>query len=242
VPANVQGATLLSETLSQYSALMLMKRRYGEAKMKRFLRYELDRYLLGRATEAKKEVPLGRVENQAYIHYQKGSLVMYALQDYIGEDAVNRALRRFRDEVAYKGPPYPNATQLIAHLRRETPPALQPIIDDLFESITLFENRAEKATVKEVSRDTFEVTLKVRAQKLKADALGKAQEVPLDDLIDIGVLGKDDRPLYLAKHRVTTPELELRIKVKEQPLRAGIDPFNKLIDRIPDDNVIDVSR
>jgi len=28
--------------------------------------------------------------------------------------------------------------------------------------------------------------------------------------------------------------------VDEQPTRAGIDPYNKLIDRTADDNVIDV--
>ena len=94
VGANVQGATMLSETLAQYSALMVMKRKYGDAKMRRFLKYELDRYLLGRGTEQKKELPLSRVENQPYIHYRKGSLAMYALQDYIGEDAVEPRARR----------------------------------------------------------------------------------------------------------------------------------------------------
>ena len=47
--------------------------------MRRFLSYELDRYLLSRGMERKREVPLVKVENQPYIHYQKGSLVMYAL-------------------------------------------------------------------------------------------------------------------------------------------------------------------
>jgi ABC-2 type transport system permease protein len=28
--------------------------------------------------------------------------------------------------------------------------------------------------------------------------------------------------------------------VDQQPTRAGIDPYNKLIDRIVDDNVVDV--
>jgi len=26
------------------------------------------------------------------------------------------------------------------------------------------------------------------------------------------------------------------------PTRAGIDPYNKLIDRIPDDNIIDIAK
>src|SRR6476619_8517483 len=103
---------------------MLMKQKYGAEKMQRFLRYELDRYLLGRSTEQKKELPLARVENQSYIHYRKGSLVMYALQDYLGEDTVNRAIRSFRDEWAFKGPPYPTTLDFLAKVRAVTPPGL----------------------------------------------------------------------------------------------------------------------
>ena len=46
-----QGSNMMSETLAQYSALMVMKHKYGEEKMQRFLQYEMDRYLLGRSTE-----------------------------------------------------------------------------------------------------------------------------------------------------------------------------------------------
>ena len=95
IGGNVQGSTVMSETLSQYSALMVMKRKYGAEQMRRFLRYELERYLIGRTTERKKELPLALNENQGYIHYNKGSLVMYALQDYLGEDCVNQALANY---------------------------------------------------------------------------------------------------------------------------------------------------
>jgi aminopeptidase N len=54
IGGDVQGSTMLSETLAQYSALMVMKRKYGEAKMQRFLSYDPDRYLLGRASEQQK--------------------------------------------------------------------------------------------------------------------------------------------------------------------------------------------
>ena len=98
---------MLVETLAQYSALMVMKQKYGAAKMQRFLHYELDRYLLGRGTEQKKELPLSRVENQPYIHYHKGSLVMYALQDYIGEDKVNQRDPRVPRRARVQGPAVP---------------------------------------------------------------------------------------------------------------------------------------
>ena len=241
VGGNVQGGTMLVETLAQYSALMVMKHKYGDAKMKKFLAYELDRYLLGRATEQKKELPLSRVENQPYIHYRKGSLVMYALQDYIGEDNVNRALRAFRDEHAFKGPPYPNTTQFLKHLRAVTPADMQYVIDDLFESITLYDNRAVSANAKALPDGRYEVTLKVFAKKMKADELGKEAGVPINDLLEIGVLDEKDEPLLLEKRRIDKEESEITLIVPKKPARAGIDPFNKLIDRKPKDNTVAVT-
>src|SRR5699024_4703566 len=63
----MQGATMLSESLAQYSALMVMKHHYGANKMRRFLKYELDTYLRGRITDRDGETPLGKVAGQTYI-------------------------------------------------------------------------------------------------------------------------------------------------------------------------------
>jgi ABC-2 type transport system permease protein len=238
--ANVQGETMLVETLAQYSALMVMKKKYGDAKMQRFLRYELDRYLLGRSTEQKKELPLARVENQQYIHYRKGSLIMYALQDYIGEENLNRAIRAYRDEWAFKGPPYSNTAHLLAHIREVTPPHLQYMIDDFFESITLYDNRAVSASAKALPDGRYEVSLKVYAKKRKADALGKEDDAPLHDWIDIGVLDADNQPLFLEKRKIDSEETSYTLVVDKKPMRAGIDPYNKLIDRRPKDNTVAV--
>jgi aminopeptidase N len=219
---------------------MVMKQKYGAPKMQRFLRYELDRYLLGRSTEQKKELPLSRVENQPYIHYRKGSLVMYALQDYIGEENLNRAIRAFRDEHAFKGPPYPNTTQLLAHIRAVTPPHLQYVIDDMFETITLYDNHATSATAKALPDGRYEVTLKVAAKKFKADALGKETDAALADWIDIGVMDADNKPLFLEKKKIDREAMEFTVIVDKKPSRAGIDPYNKLIDRRPKDNTVAV--
>jgi ABC-2 type transport system permease protein len=241
IGAYVQGATMMSEMLAQYSALMVMKKKYGDAKMKRFLKYELDNYLTGRATERKREQPLYRNENQPYIHYRKGSLAMYALQDYIGEEAVNRALASYVKKVAYQGPPYTTSRDLLAEFRAVTPPEYQYLIADLFETITLYENRAVSGTWRDKGNGRFEVKVKVAAKKLRADEAGASKEVPMDDLVDIGVLGADDKPLYLKKHRIAGGETEVTVEVAEKPLRAGIDPVVKLIDRRPEDNTVAVT-
>jgi hypothetical protein len=240
VGGDVQGATMLSETLAQYSALMVMKRRYGEAKMQKFLRYELDRYLVGRAGERKKELPLARVENQDYIHYRKGSLVMYALADAIGEDNVNRALRAFRDRYAFRGPPYPNTTALLAELRKVTPPQLAYLIDDGFESIVLYDNRAVRATAARRGEDRYAVTMDLVAHKRRADAMGKESDLPLDDWIDVGVQDGTGALLYRGKQHFTAEASSVTVEVNGVPARAGIDPLNLLIDRVPRDNLVTV--
>jgi ABC-2 type transport system permease protein len=242
IGGNVQGATMLSETLAQYSALMVMKKKFGAAKMQKFLNYELDGYLRGRAFEQKKEVPLGRVENQGYIHYQKGGLAMYALQDYIGEENLNRAIKAFRDETAFKGPPYPNATMLLKRIREITPAHLQYVIDDLFESIIIFDNRATKATYKQLANGKFEVTIAIMAKKRKSDELGKETDIALNDWIDIGVLDEKGVPLFIEKRKIEKEKTEFVITVDKKPAKAGIDPLNKLIDRRPKDNVVVVEK
>lgn len=236
VGADVRGATMTSETMAQYTALMVMKERFGPSKMRRFLKYELDRYLMGRALERKKELPLALNENQAYIHYNKGSVVMYALQDALGGDTVNRALRRYLEAVRFRGPPYTTSKELVDFLREEAPDAGE-LLDDSFERITLYDNRALSATMAEVPGG-WAVTLKVRATKLRADEAGAQKEVDLDEAINVGALDADGVALFIEKQRLHSGEQEVRFTVPTRPAKVGIDPLNTLVDRTSDDNTV----
>lgn len=240
ISGNSKGGTVLVETLAQYSALMVMKHTYGDATMRRFLQFELDRYLQGRSQERKKELPLARNENQDYIHYAKGSLAMYLLQDQIGEDKVNQALRLVIARHANKGAPYPSSTALTRALREVTPAEQQYVIDDLFDSITLYENRAISAVAHTLPDGQYEVTLKVTSNKLKADELGVEKEVPLKDWMDIGIDDKDGKALLRQRQLINQKEMVFKLVVKDLPAKAGIDPDIKYVDRKPDDNLIKV--
>ena len=243
VGADMQGATLLSESLAQYSALMVMEKEYGRDMMRKFLKYEMDNYLRARGRERQKERPLLTVEaEQGYIHYRKASVVLYYLKEMIGEDAINRALRKLVSEHAYHAPPYPTSYALLDALREQTPPQYQYLIKDLFEDITLFSNRTTEATAAKRTDGKYDVTIHVEAQKYKADAKGNESEVPLDDWIDIGAFAKPEKghkygkTLYRDRVHVTTKDASYTFTTAELPDRAGIDPFLLLIDRIPDDN------
>lgn len=245
VGSNQQGMTVLSETLAQYSALMVMEKMYGRDDIRRFLKFELDRYLRSRGTERLEEMPLMRNENQQYIHYQKGGLVMYLLRDQLGEDAVNRALRRVLAQYAFKGAPYPRSLDLIAALRAEAPADKQALITDLFEKITLYDVKTTGATATRRADGRWDVTVTVDARKLYADGKGEETVAPLNESFDVGLFtaepGKgrfDPSDVILLERRPIRSGVQtLRFVTARKPLFAGVDPYNKWIDRNSDDNV-----
>jgi ABC-2 type transport system permease protein len=251
IGGRVEGSNMLSESLAEYSALRVMQKKYGDDQMHKFLKHELDGYLRGRSGESHKETPLDLVQREAYVWYQKGSLVLYALSDYIGEDKLNLALHNFLLQYRYANAtdshsgPYPDTRQFVQALRDQTPPELQYYITDAFESIVLYDNKAVTATVTPTADKKFKVLLTVNARKFKADGLGAETPMPLDDYIEIGVFtGKKDHeiPLFLEKRKITQEKQTFEVVVDQMPARAGIDPYNKLIDRISDDNMIDVTK
>jgi hypothetical protein len=243
VPANVQGDEFITESLSEYAALMVLKTKYGDAKMHRFLKYELDRYLLGRGTESKQEQPLVRADGAAYVHYQKGALTLYALQDAIGEAAIDDAISSFLRKWKFAGPPYARSVDLLAEFRRVTPQPLQPLIDDLFETITLYDVRAVSAAAKKQADGSDAIELVVSARKVRADGSGKETEVPFDGEVDVGALDAHGSVVALEKRRVKSGENRITLAVaKGGAVRAGIDPLGKLIDRDDKDNTVAVTR
>ncbi len=251
IGGRVEGSNMLSESLAEYSALRVAQKKYGDDNMHKFLKHELDGYLRGRSGEAHREPPIVLVQREAYVWYQKGSLVLYALSDYIGEDKLNLALHNFLMQYRYanatdsQSSPYPDTRQFVDALRAQTPVELQYYITDAFESIVLYDNKALTATVIETPDKKYKVTLTVQARKLKSDGNGNETPMTMNDYIDIGVfMGKKDeeKPLYLKKEKITQASQTFEIVVDQMPTRAGIDPYNKLIDRIPDDNIIDVSK
>jgi hypothetical protein len=88
----------------------------------------------------------------------------------------------------------------------------------------------------------YDVTVRVRARKLHATGLGVETEIPMDDLVHVGVLDADGKVLALRRERLTSPTATFTLTVDAPPAKAGIDPLNELIDRLPDDNVIKVEK
>lgn len=252
-PSATRGANQISETMAEYVSLMVTKQRYGEAAMNKFLKYELDSYLSSRSGESKFEKTLLDNDSQSYVWYRKGGLIMYALQDYIGEENLNAGFAALQDSFGLKeNPPFVTTTDWYGFIKDRTPDSLQYFLRESFEEITLYENRALEArySTQPDANGKYKVTLKVATRKIIYEGSGAEKSRPTErSLIEIGVFAADGtnaqgmvekRPLYLAKRWLVPGEHLIEIYVDEVPVKAGIDPSNKLIDRVSDDNMIDV--
>ncbi len=251
MPSATRGANQISETMAEYSALMVLKQRYGADAMPKFLKYALDQYLRGRANENKFEANMLDNDTRSYVWYQKGSMLMYALQDYIGEERVNQAMNDYMKAARFRQKaPFTTSLEWYSFLKAATPDSLKPWLTDNFEKLTLYDNRITKAEAKAIGNGQYRVKLYVRSGTEYYDKTGKETSKGKGPVVtDIAVLTDDSKnkdglttkvPLLMQKRSLTPGEHIIEVTVKGKPVKAGIDPYNKLIDRVSDDNIVNV--
>lgn len=240
VPSFAEGCELTTEAICQYVWIMCLEKEYGKKMARKQLREVMDDYLRGRKNDTEGERTLVRQFMRYYITYAKSMVAMYALQDYIGEKNVNKALKTIINRYGHKENSYINSLDVISAFKKNTPDSLQYIITDLFETITLHDNQVLSADYKVLDGGKYQVSLQVSSHKFRADSDGKQTEIPVKDYIYIGVLGQDDEELHLKKYKFTSNIQKFDITVDQKPVQAGIDPYLILIDRNRDDNMMKV--
>lgn len=263
IGAKAKGATMLSESLAEYSSLKVLEHAYGKGQMRKFLKVALDDYLRGRTNEQIKENPLMYNEGQQHIHYQKGSLAMYAMSDFLGEHDFNAFLKDYIQRVAFQEAPYTTSIEFVDLLKTYIPDSLQYLVKDMYETITLYDNSIKSVTSKKLANDKYQVDIEFNVSKYRAgdkgeksyeDSKGTAlkyksgdmeiKSLPLADYIEIAVFGdpKDvnhksiDNEIYNKRYKIDKINNKVSIIVDQKPFEVGVDPYNKLIDTNSDDN------
>lgn len=143
-PADVQGKSMISESLAQYSALMTLQNHFPKSRVEQLLETQQKDYQKGRSRETGEEKPLALVDSgQEYIYYNKGMINLYTFQSLVSEDSVNVALMRFvRDWNSFDGrlkmasERYPTTADLLGYFNEVTPDTLRYKVHELFEMVS----------------------------------------------------------------------------------------------------------
>jgi hypothetical protein len=232
LPARVEGAMVLTETFAVYTGIQVLDEKYGNEHLQRYLTQIRKTYEIPRT---KASVPLLRATDQ-YLGYRKGPFALYALSKYISRERVNGALKQLLAKHGKGKPPLPTTLDLYRELKAITPDTLQYLLHDLFEVNTFWDLKTENVTVHKTREGNWQVTLEVQARKDVTDEMGNETHVPMNDWIEIGVFAKPEngkelnKVLYLQRHRIRTGKQTIILTVPQRPIRAGIDPYNLLID------------
>jgi ABC-type transport system involved in multi-copper enzyme maturation permease subunit len=235
-PADEPGASLLTESLTKHSELMVLERAYGRGAVRHSLALELSLYLSGRADESDAEVPLARSNRQPYLYYRKGAIVMYALEDLLGKERFHRALRGLIAEGSGPGR-RPGARQLVEKLREEAAPEERQLIDQWLNEIVTYDLRVEWARARPLSGGRFEVSMRVRAGK--HDSRGRP--LPFDEEIGVGALDARENVIGYEKRRLRSGPNDVVMIVSKEPESAAVDPYVLRVDLAPFDNVKELS-
>ncbi len=207
-------------------------------------------YLFIRRRMEEKEHPLITAD-QWYEYQGKAGVVLYGLKHLMGEDSLNAALRDFKNAYIFKNkPPFVGSNDLYHYLQKHVPDSLQYYLIDTWKKITLYDNKVTDVKAKPIGKGKYQVTLTVNINKVWIDRKGNELTVKnMNDYIDIGVFAADGKDkdgrtianqLYLQKYKLTEGVHTFNIVVNGKPQRVGVDPYNTLIDRMPNDNMKDL--
>lgn len=223
--ADVEGASVIVESLTKYSELLVVERMRGREHVRRLLEIELDQYLSGRAGATYAEVPLYKTDDQAYLYYNKAAVVLFAIRDLLGEEAMDRSLRALMREHR------PTSLDLVRHLDAVANPAQRALIDAWLKEVVLYDLRVTAAEAHRRADGRYDVTVRVDAGKSRDE-----RPIEFDEPIEIAILS-DSKVLDSRKHFLKRGINEIKLVVATRPSSVAVDPWITRIDRNPVDNV-----
>ena len=237
VAANVKGKNLILETLSQYSALMVLKKEYGTDKVIQFLEGELDTYVENRKNS--REVPLSLVEKESHIYYNKGAVSMFHLQEKIGEKQLNSALKRFIKnwnafDFNFSEKRYATSNDLLKYIYQVTPDSLKSVVYEMLETVTTYDASIKNAVLLEQENNVFELNIHLELKKSQLDSKGEIIQLIPDEKLKLSIYSINSKG---EEFTLTTREIHFKsntetllLELQDMPSRISVDENFLLMD------------
>lgn len=243
-PINTEGASMLVESTAKYIECVILEKQRGKDQLRQLLKTEMDRYFSARNRSLLIEPPLDKVDEQGFISYSKGGIVMNALRDLLGEDPLNGIIRQLFELHAY---PKPKATaaDFVQLLYAGSPKEKHAQIEDWVSKVVIYDNKLVAIQHQRLANGQYEITATIKAKKQALAADGSLQEVPMAETINIGLFQVHPDELkrlsahnVLQKHFIQSGEQKLILRTEVLPKYIVVDPYLHLMDKNIVDNVM----
>ena len=245
-PARTEpGAPVLTEAVAEWSAALVVRRTRGEAAFRSLMRREEERFLRYRG-RAGPEVPLAATTGATdYLAYFKGPVVLNAVAELAGEQAVVAALRELLERTGERPA---TAGDLVRALSERVAAERRPLLEAWFRGTGTVDLQVGEASVRRLTDGRWEVTADVTVDPREADedaewAVGTGREpVPVEiwggaaggASAGDGVLARET--LELRPGRQT-----IRLVVAAPPAWIELDPTVTRLDPNRENNAADLT-
>ncbi len=120
MPADAEGAKMLTESITEYITLCIYKNYFGEPMAEKFLAVQQKRYERGLLSEKGEERPLYKVlSHQEYIAYGKGAIAFERISEAIGKEKLHKILQAFIMKFQHPTNYFPTSQDLLQLFEQE---------------------------------------------------------------------------------------------------------------------------
>jgi len=229
VPADVEGAAMLTESLAQYSSLKVLEEMYGKDMVGKFLKNEQQTYQKGRTQGNFEEPALAVVTGQQSIHYNKGAIVFYGLSEYLGEKKFNQFLADYLQHKRFASKPYPTTKYFVNSLKEVMPDSLKYTVTEWLDKVSLYDFELSDAAYQRNEDLTYTVKANISATKYQQDFNSNEEEIAMNEYFPIEIRNSKDKVLFSELVQLKDGEQNVQFTIHRKPKTITIDPHNIIV-------------
>ncbi len=222
--AATEGEAVLVETLAKYTELVLLEQKYGRDTVKRLVAYEQQRYFSGRARSNNEELPMYRAD-ASHLVYSKGSAMMFALKEQLGEAVINTALRHLLQQHMYPAPPA-TTLDLMSYLKQDINQQQAQLVDDWFREVNVHDMSFSSVKLEHLAAG-YRIDFCIKDSNAEFKSVNLRINDKVGDMIE---------QINLFNTEQGKDELCNQVVVGKKPARLVIDPDLWLLDRNRENN------
>jgi ABC-2 type transport system permease protein len=238
---NVSGGAIFVEGFAKYTEAVVMEKHFGMASLFQLSETANRAYFNGRSYASTPEQPLYLEQGERYMMYGKSYIVMVALKELIGEEAINRILKTLVQRHKNEVDATVTSPEFLEELYAVTPSEYHSLIEDWFKKIVTYDLSVEDVNYTELTDGSYEITMTIDASKFESID-GIESSVSMNEPIPVGLFAthpskaSKEQTIFLEPMKVTDGTQKLTFRVDNLPRYVSIDPYGTRPDLVRQDN------
>ncbi|MBC2845231.1 ABC transporter permease/M1 family aminopeptidase [Winogradskyella flava] len=241
-PAPGRGGNMLNETMANYMEAQVLEKMYGKAMVRRLANFSRRRYFNFRSSAEIEEPSLHLVQNETYISYRKGFVVMQSLKELIGEATLNESLKELissnQKQESARSIDFINIVLSIVDLQE------QSLINDWFKKRIIYDLNITNVDYTKSENSMYMLEIDISTNRFETGLNGDKSEINTDETFTIGFYNKypDDNTALpeFRTIRLKKGENKTNFKLKDLPKYIIIDPMVTRLDEDITDNIFEI--